>query len=72
MEAFWFWLILVLLLIMVFAWPTWPYTRDRGVYRRGGAWRYGLSGAAGGGVALLLLLFWFGIIFIAVPWNAPA
>lgn len=35
MEVFWFWFLAFLLIILVFSWPTWPYTHDRWVYRRG-------------------------------------
>lgn len=68
MEVFWFWLFLVLLLLMILGWPTWPYTRDRGIYRRGGGWRYALSGAAAVLAFFILLLFWLGLLAIWWPW----
>lgn len=68
MEVFLFWLLLLLLIIMVFAWPTWPYTGDRWVYRRGGGWRYAPSGAAAVLAILILLLFWLGFLAIWWPW----
>lgn len=70
MDVFWFWLVMLLLLITVFAWPTWPYTRDRWVYRRSGGWRYAPSGAALAIFLFIMLLFWFGAIVIALPWAA--
>jgi len=72
MEAFWFWLLMVLLFVAVFSWPSWPYTRDRWVYRNGGSRRYAPAGAAVGGIFVILLLFWFGLIVIAWPWAAVA
>lgn len=68
MEAFWFWFLVILLLFAVFAWPTWPYTRERWLYRRGGRWRYAVSGASAATAFLVLLLFWFGFLVIAWPW----
>lgn len=70
MNFFWFWLIVLLLFFMVFAWPTWPYTHERWVYRRGGSWRYAPSAAAFVGALLILLFFWLGMIIIALPWAA--
>lgn len=72
MEAFWFWLLTVLLLFLVLAWPTWPYTHERWVYRRGGGWRYAPSAAAGALALLILLFFWLGLIAIALPWAIAA
>ncbi|SDY86949.1 DUF3309 family protein [Citreimonas salinaria] len=72
MDVFLFWLVVVLLLITVFAWPTWPYTYERGVYRRGGRWRYAPSGASAAAVLVILLLFWLGLVVITLPWaTAP-
>jgi hypothetical protein len=69
MDVFWFWALLLLLLVAVFAWPSWPYTRDRGLYRDPGR-RYAPSGVALV-IALLLLLFvWFGLLTIWWPWAA--
>ena len=70
MEVFWFWLLIILLFFALFAWPTWPYTQDRWVYRRGGGWRYAPSGAAAATAVLILLLFWLGLLVIAWPWAA--
>jgi hypothetical protein len=70
MDIFWFWLTFFLLLFTVFAWPTWPYTRERWLYRRGGGWRYAPSGAAFGGAMVVLLFFWLGFIIITLPWAA--
>jgi len=70
MEAFWFWLLILLLVFAVLALPTWPYTRDRGLYRRRGMWPYGPSAAGFGAALLVLLLFWLGFIVIAWPWYA--
>ena len=70
MDAFWFWFLVILLLFAVLALPSWPYTRDRGVYRRTGAWPYAPTGAALAAVLLILLFFWLGMIVIAWPWYA--
>lgn len=70
MEVFWFWFLLLLLVIVLFAWPTWPYTRDRWVYRRPGYWPYAPSGLAAVLAILLLLLFWLGLLVIWWPWYA--
>lgn len=73
MDLFLFWLVVVLLLISVFSWPTWPYTDERWVYRRGGGWRYAPSGASAGAAVLILLLFWLGLLAITLPWaTVPA
>ncbi len=69
MEVFWFWLLVILLFTAVFAWPTWPYTRDRGLYRHE-RWRYAPSGAAAGAAILIVLLFWLGLLVIVLPWAA--
>jgi ribose/xylose/arabinose/galactoside ABC-type transport system permease subunit len=66
--AFWFWILVLLLIFMIFAWPTWPYTRGRWVYRRGGRWRYAPSAGAGAGLVLILLCVWLGVIAISYPW----
>lgn len=68
MDAVLFWVFMLLLFVTVFAWPTWPYTRDRWVYRRPGGWRYAPSGAAAALALLMFLLFWFGVLAIAWPW----
>ena len=68
METAWFWLLILLLFLAIFAWPTWPYTQDRWVYRRRGGWRYAPSGAAAVAFLLVLLLFWLGLIVITLPW----
>ena len=68
METAWFWLLILLLFLAIFAWPTWPYTQDRWVYRRRGGWRYAPSGAAAAAFLLVLLLFWLGLIVITLPW----
>ena len=70
MEYGWFWLLVILVLIATFAWPSWPYTRERGIYRRGGSWRYAPSGFAAAFALLILLLFWLGILAVAWPWTA--
>lgn len=70
MEVFWFWLVVLLLVLAIFAWPTWPYTRNRWVYRRPGAWRYAPAGAAVAVLLLLLIFFWFGLLVIAWPGGA--
>lgn len=70
MDVLWFWLLMILLLFAVLAWPTWPYTHERWVYRRGGGWRYAPAGTAALLVVLILFLFWLGIIAIAWPWYA--
>ena len=68
MDAVLFWVFMLLLFVTVFAWPTWPYTRDRWVYRRPGGWRYAPSDAAAGLALLMFVLFWFGVLAIAWPW----
>lgn len=70
MDVFLFWFFIVLLVFSVAAWPTWPYTQDRWVYRRPGGWRYTPSAASAGLAILLLILFWLGILAIAWPWAA--
>lgn len=70
MGVFWFWLLMILLLFSILAWPTWPYTHERRVYRRGGGWRYAPSGTAAGAALLILLFFWLGLLVIAWPWAA--
>lgn len=72
MEFFWFWFLVILFAMMIAAWPAWPYTRERWVYRRGDGWRYAPSAAAAGIALLVLALFWLGIIAIALPWSAVA
>jgi hypothetical protein len=72
MDVFWFWFLIILLFIAIFAWPSWPYTRNRGVYRRTGVWPYAPAGAALAAVLLILLFFWLGMIIIAWPWYAVA
>lgn len=67
MDVLWFWAIILLLLIVVFAWPSWPYTRERGLYRTE-AYRYYPSGIAAALAILLLLLIWLGIVAVARPW----
>lgn len=62
MEFFWFLLFVVLLFVAIFAWPTWPYTRDR-------AWGYTPSAAAAAVAVVLLLLFWLGLLAVWVPWG---
>lgn len=66
----WWWAIVFLFVVLIFAWPTWPYTRSRGIYRRDSRWRYGPSGVAAIVVICLLLLAWFGWIAVAWPWYA--
>lgn len=68
MDAIWFRFFILLLLITLFAWPTWPCTRERWVYRRPGRWRYAPSGTAAALALLILPMFRFGIIAIAWPW----
>ncbi len=68
MDVLWFWLLVVVLLIAVFAWPTWPYTRQRGIYRRGGRWPYAPSLLAAILFVLVLLLFWLGFLGVWWPW----
>lgn len=68
MEAFWFWFLILLLIIIIFAWPTWPYTRERWVYGRRGGWRYAPSGVAAILAIFILLLFWLGLLAIWWPW----
>lgn len=70
MEGFWFWMLVLLLVLAFFAWPSWPYTRDRRVYRRGGGWAYGISAAAVVAALLLAGLFWLGLIVIWMPFAA--
>ncbi|MFP3942699.1 MAG: hypothetical protein ACLFWF_02330 [Alphaproteobacteria bacterium] len=65
MAVFWFWFVVFLLVLFILAWPAWPYTRGRWVYRRPGAWPYVPSGAAFTLALLVLLLFWLGLIVIA-------
>ena len=71
MDVFWFWFLMLMLVIVIFAWPSWPYTHDRWVYRRESRWRYGPSGVAAALAVLLFLLFWFGLLAIWWPWYAP-
>lgn len=70
MDVIWFWILVALLLVVIFAWPSWPYMRQRGIYRRGGAWRYGASALAFLGIIILLALFWVGLLVIWWPWAA--
>jgi len=67
MEVFWFWILFILIIFAVAAAP-WGYTRARWPYRYGGAYRYYPSAGAGLVAFLILLLFWLGLIVIAVPW----
>lgn len=69
MGVLWFWLIIICLVIAIFALPTWPYTRNRGVYRRPRRWRYAPSGLALIVGILILFLFWWGILAIWWPWG---
>ena len=62
-----FWLLVIFLIVAILAWPTWPYTRDRWPYRRGGLYRYAASGAAAAFAFLLLILSLLGMIAIALP-----
>lgn len=64
----WFWLLVLLIVLALLAWPTWPYTRERGFYARGGSWPYVPSAFAIMLAVLLLILFWFGFIIIWWPW----
>lgn len=68
--GFWFWIFL--LLIAVLAWPTWPHTRDRRFYRSDNSWRYAPSVTAALLAALMILLFWIGLLAIRWPWYSPA
>ncbi|MGB3689782.1 MAG: hypothetical protein WBA02_10840 [Jannaschia helgolandensis] len=70
MEAFWFWTLVILLVIATFAYPAWPYTRNRGIYRRGGGWRYAPATAAAMAALLIFFLFWIGLLAITWPWMA--
>lgn len=67
MAVFWFWFLVFLFLLFLLAWPAWPYTRGRGIYRLGGAWPYVPSGTAFTLALLILLLFWLGMIVITLP-----
>jgi len=69
MEAFWFWFLVLTLVTAVLALPYWPYTRDRGLYRRRGLWPYAPSGAAAGVAIGILILLWIGLIVLAPPWH---
>lgn len=69
MEYVWFWIVLFLLLVAVLALPTWPYTRERGVYARGGMWPYGPSALVAGLLILLGVIFWLGLISAWWPWS---
>ncbi|MFP3942700.1 MAG: hypothetical protein ACLFWF_02335 [Alphaproteobacteria bacterium] len=66
MDVFWFWLLIFLLLLAGLTLPVWPYTRERGVYRHM-RWRYAPTAAALGLAMILLVLFWLGLIIIALP-----
>jgi len=70
MGVLWFWFLILLFFIAVLALPTWPYTRNRGIYRRTGMWPYAPAGAALGLAILVLLFVWLGVIVIAWPWYA--
>jgi hypothetical protein len=72
MDVFFFWFWVLLIIVVIAAWPSWGYTRDRWPYRSGGYSRYYPSAGAGLLAALILLLFWLGIIAIAWPWMATA
>ena len=70
MDVVWFWFWVLLLFLVIATWPTWPYTRERWPYTRGGGYRYGPSAAAAFVALLILLFFWLGLIAIAWPWAA--
>ena len=73
MDVFLFWFVLILFVVAFAAWPSWGYTRERWPYRRGGHYRYYPSAGAALAALLVLVLFWFGIIAVALPWStAPA
>lgn len=68
MEFVWFWIALFLIVFAVFAWPTWPYTRERWPYRYGRGWSYVPALSA---IAVFLLVFflaWIGALAVAYPW----
>lgn len=67
-DVFGFWFLIFLILIAVFAWPTWPYTRDRRFYRNDNNWRYAPSAAAALLAVLIVVLFWLGLLAIWWPW----
>ncbi|ARU00694.1 hypothetical protein LOKVESSMR4R_01375 [Yoonia vestfoldensis] len=67
-----FWFLIILLMIAVFAWPSWPHTRERRFYRRDNRWRYGPSLGAALGAALIILLVWLGLLVLWWPWYSPA
>lgn len=68
MNGFWFWVLMALIFCAAATWPTWPFTRDRWLYRRGGAWRYVPTGVIIAVIAMLLLLVWLGVIRLTWPW----
>ncbi len=72
MESFWFWFLILLLIVTIFAWPTWPYTRERWPYQRGGGWTYAPSGLAFALALILVILFWLGFVAIWWPWGYVA
>lgn len=69
MDLLWFLIIVFLFLFLIAAWPSWPYTRERWPYSRGGNWRYAPSGGAALFIVLVFVLFWLGLISVIWwPW----
>lgn len=64
MPYFWFWIMVFLLLVAIFAWPAWPYSRER--------WGYGPSGASFVVFLVVLAAFWFGFVAVWWPWVPGA
>ena len=68
MDVFLFLVFVALLVFSVAAWPAWPYTRERWVYRSPGRWRYAPSVTLAGLALVIFVLFWLGLVAIAWPW----
>jgi hypothetical protein len=62
-TVLWFTLLMLGIILFIALLPPWPHMRHR-------EWGYGPSGVALGLIALLLLLWWGGLIAFWWPWYA--